>query len=177
MEHFYQNITGWFTFPRFYKEIVAKFPSGSCFVEVGTYQGKSLAYLIVEIINTGKNISVTAIDSFNGANGINESGLLNKFISNMASVRDKFTVIAGDSSGCASKFKDNTIDFVFIDADHSYENVKKDVLAWLPKVKKGGIIAGHDYPAYDELTRAVNEMFGDNVNKEYIGESCWFVNI
>lgn len=58
---------------------------------------------------------------------------------------------------------DGSLDLVFIDADHSYEGVKADLAAWVPKVKAGGWIGGHDYsntdPAYDfsGVDRAVNE--------------------
>lgn len=85
-------------------------------------------------------------------------------------------VTQGISWEYAKEFEDGSIDFVFIDADHSYKSVKKDILAWLPKVKKGGIIAGHDYEheTYDEqyinedghgdrhhgVIKAVNEIFG-----------------
>jgi hypothetical protein len=40
---------------------------------------------------------------------------------------------------------DNHFDFVFIDADHSYNAVKQDITDWLPKVKPGGWLCGHDY--------------------------------
>ena len=51
------------------------------------------------------------------------------------------------------------LDMVFIDADHSYEAVKADILAWSPKVKQGGLLCGHDYddPDYG-VTQAVNEL-------------------
>lgn len=42
-------------------------------------------------------------------------------------------------------FPDEYFDFVYIDADHTYEGCLEDLVAWYPKVKKGGIIAGHDY--------------------------------
>lgn len=46
----------------------------------------------------------------------------------------------------ASKFVlDRSLDLVFIDGDHSYEGAKRDILAWKPKLKIGGILAGHDY--------------------------------
>jgi len=46
----------------------------------------------------------------------------------------------------ASKlFSDSELDFVYIDGDHSYEFVSTDIKAWWPKVKSGGILAGHDY--------------------------------
>jgi len=70
-------------------------------------------------------------------------------------------------------------DFVFIDADHTYESVKKDILAWYPKVKKGGIIAGHNYfvegKGYEGLRKAVIEIFGNKVNKSYMDERCWLI--
>lgn len=42
-------------------------------------------------------------------------------------------------------FDDNFQDFVFIDGNHSYENVLEDITEWTKKVKPGGIVAGHDY--------------------------------
>jgi predicted O-methyltransferase YrrM len=59
---------------------------------------------------------------------------------------------------------DGSLDFVFIDANHAYEYVKEDIKLWTAKVKKGGIISGHDYnnkrfgvtQAVDEIFRKVN---------------------
>ncbi len=45
----------------------------------------------------------------------------------------------------AKQFEDESLDFVYIDADHKFEAVVADIAAWLPKIRKGGIIAGHDY--------------------------------
>lgn len=42
-------------------------------------------------------------------------------------------------------FPDGSLDFVYIDADHSFEGVSRDILLWQPKIKPGGILAGHDY--------------------------------
>ncbi len=58
-------------------------------------------------------------------------------------------------------------DLVFIDANHEYLEVKQDILAWLPKVRDGGILAGHDYepniPMFCGVKRAVDEIFGNRV--------------
>lgn len=51
------------------------------------------------------------------------------------------------------------VDFVYIDADHSYESVWKDLRAWLPKIKAGGIMGGHDYGNGPGVERAVDELF------------------
>jgi len=54
--------------------------------------------------------------------------------------------------------KDESLDFVFIDACHQYDAVKKDISIWQHKVKKGGVISGHDYAtAWVGVTKAVNE--------------------
>lgn len=60
----------------------------------------------------------------------------------------------------ADLIADESLDMVYIDADHSYEEVKKDILAWTPKVKMGGILSGHDYNPNGGfgVHRAVNEL-------------------
>lgn len=62
-------------------------------------------------------------------------------------------------------FKDETLDFVYIDANHTYQCALDDIRNWYPKVKKGGLIAGHDYidgnlpEAVFGVRSAVNEFF------------------
>lgn len=69
------------------------------------------------------------------------------------------------SINAASEALDESYDFVFIDADHSYDGVKSDIINWLPKVKIGGYLCGHDYnhPRIGEVKRAVDELFGQDV--------------
>jgi len=79
---------------------------------------------------------------------------------------DKVVVMRMMSITAASLIKDETLDIVFIDANHAYKYVKEDIMLWLPKVKKGGIISGHDYglehrkPKFG-VTQAVNELIPD----------------
>jgi hypothetical protein len=54
MEHFYQNIDGWFDFQDIYSDVIRKLPNNAHIVEVGAWKGKSTAYLAVEAINSGK---------------------------------------------------------------------------------------------------------------------------
>ncbi|HKJ23652.1 MAG TPA: class I SAM-dependent methyltransferase [Myxococcota bacterium] len=53
--------------------------------------------------------------------------------------------VQGWSDAVAKEFDDASLDLVFIDADHSEEGVRSDLAAWMPKVRPGGIVAGHDY--------------------------------
>ena len=65
-------------------------------------------------------------------------------------------------------FADNSLDVVFIDANHSYETVLEDIKVWYPKVRKGGVISGHDYehPSFGGVKMAVDEFFGD-INESF----------
>lgn len=77
-------------------------------------------------------------------------------------VRDRFAnrslvEIVRTTSEEASKFLPNELDFVYIDADHSYESCLQDILYWWPKIKVGGILGGDDYP-YPGVQKATDEI-------------------
>lgn len=57
---------------------------------------------------------------------------------------NRLTILQGDSVEMATRVKDGTLDFVFIDADHRYAAVLEDMAAWAPKLKPGGTLCGHD---------------------------------
>ena len=67
-----------------------------------------------------------------------------KFNQVTKSYQNRLTVLRGDSVVMAKKVKDGSLDFVFIDADHRYEAVMQDLAAWVPKLKEGGMLCGHD---------------------------------
>lgn len=71
------------------------------------------------------------------------------------------------SSAAFAQLKNETLDFVFIDARHTYHDLWTDIYLWSKLVKPGGIIAGHDYghESYPGIKQAVDEHF-DNVNLE-----------
>jgi hypothetical protein len=174
VEHFYEPITGWFTFPRFYKDIVQSLPNGSTVVEVGVYEGKSLAYFMVEMLNAKKSFNVYAIDSFTFSDEQTNENIEVVLRRNLASVINIVNVIKGDSGGSAEQFEDESIDFLFLDADHVYSRVHSDIRAWLPKIKVGGIISGHDYcEAHEGVIEAVDEIFGFDMDRRYLDELVW----
>lgn len=74
---------------------------------------------------------------------------------------DRARLIEGDSVESAAQVEDGSLDFVFIDADHSYDAVRRDIEAWRPKVKPGGWLGGHDYnQKFPGVIRAVDFAFG-----------------
>lgn len=178
MEHFYKNIEGWFTYPSLYSDMIKVLPDGARLVEVGVFKGQSLAFLIVEGINSGKDFEIIGVDSYDEKD-IDFTGVENAFYENMESVILDFTFIKEKSVDAAREYiPDASCDFVFIDAGHTYEDIKTDIEAWLPKVKKGGFLAGHDYHnGWVGVDKAVAEIFGAKIDQTYANEYCWLVRL
>lgn len=79
------------------------------------------------------------------------------------------------SVSAAMTYIPGELDLVFIDGDHSYEGVKADIEAWLPKVRRGGILAGHDYyTRWPGVVRAVDEAFED---LEFMPDTVWWTQL
>ena len=171
MEHFYKTIEGWFTFPNLYKQVVEKQQSEAHFVEVGSMQGQSACYMAVEIINSNKNIKFDCVDTW----GTGGSAKYKRFLKNTKSVQSIVNPIRLTSTEASNLYADNSLDFVFIDANHSYKFIKDDIKHWYPKVKKGGILAGHDYWSDSPgVIQAVDEFISkNNYSLEINSEYCW----
>jgi hypothetical protein len=69
----------------------------------------------------------------------------NGMLSRIAPFKTKVSILRGLSYEMSKGIKDSELSMVYIDADHSYDGVKRDLNAFYSKVKSGGIIAGHDY--------------------------------
>jgi hypothetical protein len=86
------------------------------------------------------------------------------------------THIVHDSAKSAYLFADNSLEFVFVDADHRYDAVKRDLNAWMPKIKIGGILAGDDYNStYPGVTKGVFDIFGFHCPATDYKEDVWAV--
>lgn len=187
MEHFYKTIHGYFNYEDFFKRHVEL--SEGTFVEIGCFLGCSSAYLATEIINSNKDITLYCVDTWAGMSNDNgEDAVLNKrikdlngnafstFIKNVEPCIDVIRPIVGDSTLSSYLFEDDSVDFLFIDAGHQYWEVYNDIEKWLPKIKPGGYISGHDYGNLtdDPVKKAVDNHFGDKVK---VYGSCWEVRI
>lgn len=184
MKHFYQESQfgeNWFTYPKLYTDMIKEFPNGSKFVEVGAWKGKSAAYMAVELINAEKNIEFYVVDTWEGSSEHKNNPELQElfyiFTENMKPVENYYIPMQMTSLEAATKFEDASLDFVFIDAAHEYEHVKDDLNAWYPKIKKGGILAGHDFyptnPTWGGVHKAVTEVFGTNYT--HIDGDCFLI--
>lgn len=155
----------WFRNEELFSHIVDTCNDNSVFVEVGCWKGKSSAYMAVEIANSDKSIQFYCVDSWSGSkehqfaqNRVGE--ILTIFLTNMKPLEKFYKPIRMYSSEASQRFRDESVDFIYIDASHEYEDVKSDIIHWLPKLRKGGIIAGDDYgnPDFPGVHRAVFEL-------------------
>lgn len=80
-----------------------------------------------------------------------------------AAYPDRYALLPMRTSEGAAHVLDASLDFVFIDAGHSYAAVYEDIDLWRHKVRPQGFVLGHDYghPKYDGVARAVDEWCGD----------------
>lgn len=174
MKHYYHNIgEDWFSYPKLYSAAVQYFDAGSTFYEIGSWKGRSSVYMGVEIINSGKAHSFSCVDTWEGCEftqdikAVKENTLYTEFLTNIDPLNGLINPIKSTSLDAAKAIPDESIDFVFIDAAHDYDNVIADIHAWFPKVKKGGVIAGHDYPDWAGVKKAVDEFFGKDIVAKY----------
>ena len=171
IRHFYKEPQfgpeDYFTYASLYTEVANRFPDNSVFVEIGSFKGRSISYLAVELNKLEKyNTQLICVDLWDAGGwkdnpGVaKETDLYTIFLNNIKPVNDMVWVLREDSVKGAEQFKDQSVDFVFIDACHDYECVLADIKAWLPKIKPTGVIAGHDYGWHEPVRRACNDVFG-----------------
>lgn len=87
---------------------------------------------------------------------------------------ERSEILRLDTAEASSRFLDKSLDFVYVDADHSYEGCKRDLLAWIPKIKSGGYITGHDANIQTVAQAVFDALTHFNLKNPYIlGDSCW----
>jgi hypothetical protein len=161
------NIYRWETLKRFVEENDWK--KGA---ELGVYNGVNFKYLIENC----PKLTLIGIDLYEpqpensgpekwtpGENGHRWDH--NSYYSDMKKFCSKYPkrafIIKDYTTNAANLYEDKYFDFVFIDADHGYEGCLRDIKAWEPKVKGGGIVFGHDIH-FPTVKKAVTEYFGEN---------------
>ena len=164
-----ETVHGWFSFREIYNKIAYDAKSGDTIVELGVWQGKSIIYLAQKLKEYDKRgIKLFGIDSFLGGNdapqvyhrlmkGLDRP-LREVCEDNIArfGVSDIVTIIESDSEHAASMFNDSSVDFLFIDTEHTAERLRIELDAWLPKMRRPCWIAGDDY-FHNDMAQALFE--------------------
>lgn len=130
-------------------EIGKEFPNGKG-VEVGTFKGEFSKEIMenwggtLYMVDVWRPLSNEEyLDSSNHNNYVN--GVYSEAINNTKGFEDRAVMVRATSEIASHMFEDNSLDFVYIDANHAYDYVVQDIELWYPKVKEGGYLCGHDY--------------------------------
>ena len=138
--------------------------------ELGVFEGEFSNLLL----KTNKFKKLYLVDLFEGIidsgdkygnNIVYRSGDdLLKLVSNKFENETSIEIVKKDSISFLQHFPDNYFDFIYIDTSHQYEHTKIELNLSLNKIKKGGIISGHDYNKYrfEGVVRAVDEFSKEN---------------
>ena len=184
--HFKQDDMGSFAERGYLFQLASDLPPDAQVVEVGSWMGASTCFIAGGLKGTGAKIF--AVDNFQGLSTCGEdaawynrhfrqlgaNSTLEIFRENFAALgfTPRSEPVVSDSLAAAQKIaaKRGTIDFIFIDGDHSYEACRADIAAWAPFAKRGGVMAFHDFGSRAEgVTRAIFEAIRENRFAEIVG--------
>lgn len=146
------------------------------FVEVGVYEGNTSRYLLGRF----PELHIYAVDPYKHYSGYATANLSRaKDIATDVLHHDRVLWVKEFSIDAASRFDEESLDIVFIDANHKYGYVKEDLQAWWPKVRRGGIMSGHDFYSWaknEGVRRAVQRFAksrGLKINRGY--DAVWWI--
>jgi predicted O-methyltransferase YrrM len=139
-------------------------------IEIGSFIGES-TIIFAEYFK-----EVIAIDPFqpdyhkeDPTSKFNFDEVFEEYVRRIESEKEKVTTYKLTSNDALSLLQGEKFDFIYIDGIHQYENVYEDIMNYLPLVKEGGIIGGHDYGGpWKGVQQAVDQVFGqpDKVFKD-----------
>ncbi len=139
-------------------------------VEIGTQRG----YYASDLCKANPDLELICVDPWTKYDGYRATQTQKQYDDHYNAAVKRLAdynvrIIRDFSPDAAIVFDDESLDFVYIDGNHLYDSVMADLEAWTPKVRKGGIISGHDYfypstrhNARNDVPRAVKEYMKKN---------------
>lgn len=135
-----------------FNEIKSNFDGGFG-VEVGTFKAEFSKFILdnwngtLYMVDVWRPLGDEYLDSSNHKNYQNQ--IYSYAMDNLQGLEDRGIMIRANSQKASEIFQDESLDFVYIDANHAYDSVVDDINYWYSKVKKGGYLWGHDYISLD----------------------------
>jgi hypothetical protein len=174
----FNEIPGWFAYQDLYTDVVKAAGNDDIFVEVGAWFGKSTNYMAQQIRESKKNIQFTTVDTWKGTDdedihqeivGSFAGDIFYEFVDNsiLSDNYGHIDMIKDTSKNASNQFANGSIDYLMLDAGHSYDALMEDLKAWYNKVKPGGIVSGDDYGVFHGVTQAADEYFYKQFEKGF----------
>lgn len=152
----WSQIDGWFDYEVLYDEALGRVTEPAIFVEIGCWEGKSSAYMAEGIRKRFLPVTFYCIDPWTGsANDGDQLKRVAQLGGDMFPIWKRNMQLTGNlgsalpiqlpSVEAVKQFADGSVDFVWVDGSHSFEDASLDIRVWLSKLKPNGVIAGHDF--------------------------------
>ena len=153
--------------------VLSRLCEGMVVVEVGSWLGDGSTAVIAEAIKDVPAARLFCVDTWKGSANVHAHMTyggkpFDEFMAHTKKYESIIRPMAMLSVEAAALMQDGQADVVFIDACHAYSEVKKDLAAWWPKVKPGGILCGHDYDRpYNELDERLRQFSHDQGEEDF----------
>ena len=125
--------------------------------EIGVLRGR----LHFKLLDRCPDLAMYAVDSWKDKSGSctyqNQEANRAEFYEKAAECNGRVTILEMDSKVAATQVPDESLDFIYIDGDHTFEGCRLDILHWTPKIKPSGWILGHDF-SWPGVNQAVKEL-------------------
>ena len=134
------------------KDLNNKYPFGKG-IEVGTFKGQTSQYILQKwngklyMVDVWKPLPESEYQATDNHSTHNTA--YKETMDNIKGYEDRGIMIRTTSKEASNLFPDESLDWIYIDANHAYDYVKEDLQLWWPKLKKGGLFSGHDYMNMD----------------------------
>ena len=146
-------------------------------LEIGCDVGDTSHFLL----DSNQSLNLTSIDPFlnytdwNGRNLHEREDVYQSVMKRLENYSDRFDLIRQTSDSAVTLFDDESLDFIFIDGLHTYDQLTKDCDNYYWKLKPGALFSGHDFTAIEGVTRAAKE-FAAKCGKEILTTECdvWY---
>ena len=131
-------------------------------IESGTCRAESTAYFLEKCLNIDLLTTIDPYKGYQDWNGEITQETVDRFMEvakkNLKQYGKRVKMLREDSVAVAGTFKDESVDFIFVDGDHSYDATLADCEAYYSKLKKGGIFCGHDYQTIESVKRSIDDF-------------------
>ncbi len=160
-------IEGWFDYPELYRAAAESIRDNGLAVEIGVWHGRSVIALSDLLRADGKAARLIGVDPFCDTGQFIPGSYAKEWLSIFNANNDfagaGVEPMVMNSIQAAGHIGDGAADFIFIDGNHLYDAVQEDMTVWWPKVRRGGVMAGHDYHCSDwpDVKPAVDEWAGE----------------
>jgi predicted O-methyltransferase YrrM len=147
-------------------------------LEIGVASGWTMNHFLQDL----PNLKLTGIDPYigymDGSREITQEMLDAQYLAAQDNISDfapRGKILRGYSQDFVNSFEDESLDYIFIDGDHSYEGALRDCELFFPKIKNGGIFAGHDW-SFEGVQKAICEFNERNgsPNIRIVGVDVWY---